>query len=154
LLSKPIKLFIMTSIFFFLAIVFFFYEFTTFLNPQKEVDRLKKYSSKEFHEDKEKPKSESMNGCLFVFLHIGYLLWTFIGLAFASQWESFLILVIMGLVSGITSSILKRFKLEYSKLRLGIKIIDGLVCATVIADIFLVHFNNTSGLVNYFLTWF
>jgi uncharacterized membrane protein YbaN (DUF454 family) len=144
----------MTSIFFFLAIVFFFYEFTTFLNPQKEVDRLKKYSSKEFHEDKEKPKSESMNGCLFVFLHIGYLLWTFIGLAFASQWESFLILVIMGLVSGITSSILKRFKLEYSKLRLGIKIIDGLVCATVIADIFLVHFNNTSGLVNYFLTWF
>ena len=144
----------MTSIFFFLAIVFFFYEFTTFLNPQKEVDRLKKYSSKEFHEDKEKPKSESMNGCLFVFLHIGYLLWTFIGLAFASQWESFLILVIMGLVSGITSSILKRFKLEYSKIRLGIKIIDGLVCATVIADIFLVHFNNTSGLVNYFLTWF
>lgn len=40
------------------------------------------------------------------------------------------------------------------ELRLGIKIIDGLVCATVIADIFLVHFNNTPGLVNYFLTWF
>ena len=144
----------MTSLFFFLAIVFFFYEFTTFLNPQKEVDRLKKFTSKEFLEDKEKPKSDALNGCLFVLLHMGYLLWTFIGLAFASQWESFLILVVMGLVSGITSSILKRFKLEYSILRKGVKVIDALVCGTVIADIFLVHFNNTPGLVNYFLTWF
>ena len=144
----------MTSLFFFLAIVFFFYEFSTILSPQKEVDRLKKFTSKEFLEDKEKPKSESMNGCLFVFLHLGYLLWTFIGLAFASQWESFLILVVMGLVSGITTSILKRFKLEYSIFRKGVKVIDALVCATVIADIFLVHFNNTPGLVNTFLTWF
>jgi hypothetical protein len=62
--------------------------------------------------------------------------------------------VIIGITAGITSTILKRFKLENSKFRLGIKIIDGLVCATIIADIFLVHFNNTPGLVNYFLTWF
>jgi hypothetical protein len=144
----------MTSLFFFLAIVFFFYEFTTFLNPQKEVDRLKKFTSKEYLEDKEKPNSDVVNGCLFVTLHISYLLWAFIGLAFASQWVSFLILVVIGLISGVTSSILKRFKLEYSKLRIGIKIVDGLICATVIADIFLVHFNNTSGLVNTFLTWF
>jgi hypothetical protein len=144
----------MTSLFFFLAIVFFFYEFTTFLNPQKEVDRLKKFTSKEYLEDKEKPKSETLNGCLFVSLHISYMLWTFIGLAFASQWISFLILVVIGLVSGITSSILKRFKLDNSKLRLGIKIIDGLVCAAIIADIYLVHFHNIPGLVNAFLTWF
>jgi hypothetical protein len=144
----------MTSLFFFLAIVFFFYEFTTFLNPRKEIDRLKKYSSKEFLEDKEKPKSESMNGCLFVTLHMTYLLWTFIGLAFATQWVSFLILVCMGLITGVISTILKRFKLEYSILRKGVKVIDALVCGTVIADIFLVHFNNTPGLVNYFLTWF
>ena len=144
----------MTSLFFFLAIVFFFYEFTTFLNPQKEVDRLKKFTSKEFLEDKEKPKSDALNGCLFVTLHMTYILWTFIGLAFASQWISFLILVVMGLVSGIASNILKRFKLEYSILRKGVKVIDALVCGTVIADIFLVHFNNTSGLVNAFLTWF
>ena len=144
----------MISLFFFLAIVFFLHEFTTFTSPQNEVDRLTKYTSKEFLEDKEKPKSESMNGCLFVLLHMGYLLWTFIGLAFASQWESFLILVVMGLVSGITTKILKRFKLENSILRKGIKVIDGLVCAAIIADIFLVHFNNTSGLVNAFLTWF
>jgi hypothetical protein len=144
----------MTSLFFFLAIVFFFYEFSTILSPQKEVDRLKKFTSKEFLEDKEKPKSDALNGCLFVLLHMGYLLWTFIGLAFASQWESFLILVVMGLASGITTSILKRFKLEYSIFRKGVKVIDALVCGTVIADIFLVHFNNTPGLVNYFLTWF
>ena len=144
----------MTSLFFFLAIVFFFYEFTTFLNPQKEVDRLKKFTSKEYLEDKEKPKSETLNGCLFVSLHISYMLWTFIGLAFASQWISFLILVVIGLVSGITSSILKRFKLDNSKLRLGIKIIDGLVCSAIIADIYLVHFHNIPGLVNAFLTWF
>ena len=144
----------MTSLFFFLAIVFFFYEFSVFINPQKDVDRINKLTSKEYLEDKEKPKSEKLNGCLFVFLQLGYLLWTFIGLAFATQWVSFLILVIIGLTAGITSTILKRFKLENSKFRLGIKIIDGLVCATIIADIFLVHFNNTPGLVNYFLTWF
>jgi hypothetical protein len=144
----------MTSLFFFLAIVFFFYEFHVFINPKKDADRLTKFTSKEFLEDKEKPKSETLNGCLFVLLHMGYLLWTFIGLAFATQWVSFLILVIIGITAGITSTILKRFKLENSKFRLGIKIIDGLVCATIIADIFLVHFNNTPGLVNYFLTWF
>jgi hypothetical protein len=144
----------MTSLFFFLAIVFFFYEFSVFINPQKDVDRINKLTSKEYLENKDKPKSETLNGCLFVLLHLGYLLWTFIGLAFATQWVSFLILVIIGLTAGITSTILKRFKLENSKFRLGIKIIDGLVCATIIADIFLVHFNNTPGLVNYFLTWF
>ena len=144
----------MTSLFFFLAIVFFFYEFTTFLNPQKEVDRLKKFTSKEYLEDKEKPKGEALNGCLFILLHLGYMLWTFIGLAFSTQWISFLILVVIGLISGITTKILKRFKLENSILRKGIKVIDGLVCAAIIADIFLVHFNNTPGLVNYFLTWF
>lgn len=143
----------MTSLFFFLAIVFFFHEFSTFISPQKEVDRLTKFKSKEYLEDKEKPKSDTLNGFLFVLLHMGYLLWTFIGLAFATQWVSFLILVIIGLISGITTKLFKRFKLENSKLRLGIKIIDGLVCATVIADIFLVHFNNTPGLVNYFITW-
>ena len=144
----------MTSLFFFLAIVFFFYEFNVFISPQKDADRITKLTSKEFLEDKDKPKSDSLNGCLFVLLHMGYLLWTFIGLAFATQWISFLILVIIGLTAGITSTILKRFKLENSKFRLAIKIIDGLVCATIIADIFLVHFNNTPGLVNYFLTWF
>jgi hypothetical protein len=144
----------MTSLFFFLGVLYFLYEFTVFISPQKEVDRLKKFTSKEFLEDKEKPKSESMNGCLFVTLHMTYMLWTFIGLAFASQWVSFLILVCMGLITGIASNILKRFKLEYSILRKGVKVIDALVCGTVIADIFLVHFNNTSGLVNAFLTWF
>lgn len=143
----------MTSLFFFLAIVFFFHEFSTFISPQKEVDRLTKFTSKEYLENKEKPKSDTLNGCLFVLLHMGYLLWAFIGLAFATQWVSFLILVIIGLISGITTKLFKQFKLENSKLRLGIKIIDGLVCATVIADIFLVHFNNTPGLVNYFITW-
>ena len=144
----------MTSLFFFLAIVFFLYEFATFTSPQKEVDRLKKFTSKEYLEDKEKPKGEALNGCLFILLHLGYMLWTFIGLAFSTQWISFLILVVIGLISGITTKILKRFKLENSILRKGIKVIDGLVCAAIIADIFLVHFNNTPGLVNYFLTWF
>ena len=144
----------MTSLFFFLAIVFFLYEFVTFTSPQKEVDRLTKYTSKEYLDDKEKPKGEALNGCLFILLHLGYMLWTFIGLAFSTQWISFLILVVIGLISGITTKILKRFKLENSILRKGIKVIDGLVCAAIIADIFLVHFNNTPGLVNYFLTWF
>lgn len=144
----------MTSLFFFLGVLYFLYEFTVFISPQKEVDRLKKFTSKEYLEDKEKPNKEVLNGCLFVTMHMSYLIWTFIGLAFATQWVSFLILVCMGLISGVTSTILKRFKLEYSIIRKGIKIIDALVCATVIADIFLVHFNNTPGLVNYFLTWF
>jgi hypothetical protein len=144
----------MTSLFFFLAIVFFFYEFSVFINPQKDVDRINKLTSKEYIEDKERPKSETLNGCLFVLLQLGYLLWTFIGLAFATQWISFLILVAIGLIAGISSTLLKRFKLENSKIRVAVKIIDGLVCATIIADIFLVHFNNTPGLVNYFLTWF
>ena len=144
----------MTSLFFFLGVLYFLYEFKVFISPQKEVDRLKKFTSKEYLENKEKPKADVLNGCLFVTLHMTYLLWTFIGLAFASQWESFLILVVMGLVSGVTSTILKRFKLEYSIFRKGVKVIDALVCGTVIADIFLVHFNNTTGLVNAFLTWF
>ena len=145
----------MTSLFFFLAVVYFLYEFTVLLKPQGEVDRLNKYSSKEYLQNKDKPKAEALNGCVFVLMHMTYLVWTFIGLAFSSQWISFLILVIVGLISGIASSILKRFNLGNSKIRTVIKFVDAAICSSIIADIYLVHFQKISpGLVTTFLTWF
>ena len=144
----------MTSIFFFLGIVFFFYEFTVFLRPQDEIERIKKYSNKEYY-DKEENKGKALaGGCLFVTMHLFYMLWTFIGVAFASQWKSFLLLIIIGLISAITSTILKKLKLENTFIKPAAKIIDGLVCSVIIADIYLVHFQNISpGLVTTFLSW-
>lgn len=146
----------MTSLFFFLGIVFFLYEFIVFIKPQEEVERIKKFSNKEHFENKgERVPREVVGGCLFLTMHLTYMLWTFIGVAFASQWKSFLILIIVGLVSAVTSTILKKLKLDNTILKPATKLVDGLVCSVVIADIYLVHFQNVSpGLVTTFLTWF
>jgi hypothetical protein len=144
----------MTSLFFLLAIVFFLYEFGTIINPYKDVEKINRYGDNEYWKDKDNIKERAKEGCSYMLMHLAYMAWTFIGLAFATQWVSFLILILVGLVAGLVSGLLKRFKLESSRIRIAFKIMDGIICSAIIADIFLVHFQNTPGLVNSVLSWF
>ena len=83
---------------------------------------------------------DKIGGCLFSLVQISYLIWTVIGLAFATQWLSFALLFLIGAVSGLVQKAFRMKSLDDTKFALGMRSIDALICAFVIFDIFMTHF--------------
>jgi hypothetical protein len=128
----------MTSIFFILAVFFLFYEIGVALKPSKVSLRLKQLMDKDNFKDLK--TEDKIGGCLFSLVQMLYLVWTVIGLAFASQWILFALLFLIGAVSGIVQKAFRMKSLENSGLALGLRSIDALLCAFIIFDIFMTHF--------------
>lgn len=128
----------MTSLFFILAVFFFFYEIGVALKPSKAALRLKQLMDKDNF--KELKTEDKVGGCLFSLVQMFYLTWTIIGLAFATQWISFALLFLIGAVSGLIQKAFRMKGLDSSKAALGLRSIDALVCAFIIFDIFMTHF--------------
>lgn len=128
----------MTSIFFILAVFFLFYEIGVALKPSKVNSRLKLLMDKDGF--KKAKTEDKVGGCLFSLVQIFYLTWSIIGLAFASQWISFALLFLIGVVSGLIQKGFRMKSLDNSKVALGLRSIDALLCAFIIFDIFMTHF--------------
>ena len=128
----------MTSIFFILSVFFFFYEIRVALNPSKSTARLKQLMDKE--EFKKAKTDDKIGGCLFALNQMFYLTWTIIGLAFATQWISFALLFLISVISGLVQKAFRMKSLDNSKVALGMRSIDSLLCAFIIFDIFMTHF--------------
>jgi hypothetical protein len=128
----------MTSIFFILAVFFLFYEIGVALKPSKVNLRLKQLMDKDNF--KGLKTEDKIGGCLFSLVQISYLIWTVIGLAFATQWLSFALLFLIGAVSGLVQKAFRMKGLDDTKFALGMRSIDALICAFVIFDIFMTHF--------------
>lgn len=128
----------MTGIFFILAVYFFFYEIRVALNPSKSTARLKQLMNKE--EFKKAKTEDKIGGCLFSLVQISYLIWTVIGIAFATQWLSFALLFFIGVVAGLVQKAFRMKGLDDTKFALGMRSIDALLCAFIIFDIFMTHF--------------
>ena len=128
----------MTSIFFILAVFFLFYEIGVALKPSKVNRRLKQLMDKDNF--KGLKTEDKIGGCLFSLVQISYLIWTVIGLAFATQWLSFALLFLIGAVSGLVQKAFRMKGLDDTKFALGMRSIDALICAFVIFDIFMTHF--------------
>ena len=128
----------MTSLFFILAVFFFFYEIGVALKPSKAALRLKQLMDKDNF--KELKTEDKIGGCLFSLVQMFYLTWTIIGLAFATQWISFALLFLIGAVSGLIQKAFRMKSLDDTKFGLGMRSIDALICAFVIFDIFMTHF--------------
>ena len=128
----------MTSIFFILAVFFLFYEIGVALKPSKVNSRLKLLMDKDGF--KKAKTEDKIGGCLFALVQIFYLTWSIIGLAFAFQWISFALLFLIGVVSGLIQKGFRMKSLDNSKVALGLRSIDALLCAFIIFDIFMTHF--------------
>ena len=128
----------MTSIFFILAVFFLLYEIGVALKPSKVNSRLKQLMNKD--EFKKAKAEDKAGGCLFALTQMMYLAWSVIGLAFASQWISFALLFLIGVVSGLLNKAFRMKGLDNSKVALGLRSIDALLCAFIIFDIFMTHF--------------
>ena len=128
----------MTGVFFILAVFFFFYEIGVALKPSKVNRRLKQLMDKDNF--KGLKTEDKVGGCLFSLVQISYLIWTVIGLAFATQWISFALLFLIGVVSGLVQKAFRMKSLDNSKVALGLRSIDALLCAFIIFDIFMTHF--------------
>jgi uncharacterized membrane protein YbaN (DUF454 family) len=130
----------MTTIFFLLAIIFFLYELSGFYNPRRSSEHLKNLKKKDFFTSDEIQRDAKLNGCAYAFVNMFYMFWTILGLAFSTQWLSFGILFGLGIVFGMLQKALSMKNLEDSRFSLFLRSVDCLICATVIADIFMVHF--------------
>lgn len=128
----------MTGIFFILAVFFLLYEIGAALKPGKVNSRLKLLMDKDGF--KKAKTEDKVGGCLFSLVQIFYLTWSIIGLAFASQWISFALLFLIGVVSGLIQKGFRMKSLDNSKVALGLRSIDALLCAFIIFDIFMTHF--------------
>jgi hypothetical protein len=128
----------MTNLFFILAVFFFFYELGVALKPSKVNVRLKQLMDKD--KFKEAKTEDKIGGCLFSLVHMFYLTWTIIGLAFATQWISFVLLFLIGVVAGLVQKAFRMKSLDNSKAALGMRSIDALLCSFIIFDIFMTHF--------------
>jgi len=128
----------MTSLFFILSVFFLFYEIGVALKPSKINLRLKQLMNKD--EYKKAKTEDKIGGCLFSLVQIFYLIWSVIGLAFATQWISFALLFLIGVVSGLIQKAFRMKSLDNSKVALGLRSIDALLCAFIIFDIFMTHF--------------
>lgn len=122
----------MTSLFFILATFFMLFEIHSIYYPRKHVNFTKKLSKENYELLK---SEEKVKGCLWVFLHLLYLVWAVIGLAISSQWHFFLILLLSGLVFGLISKMLPDTG------KVFIKVVDSSLSATLLAWLFMNHFH-------------
>jgi len=131
----------MTAIFFLLAIFFMIHEVTVFLNPSKYGTHLENMKDQEFFKSDKYSTSDKAGGCIYALINIFYLFWSVIGLAFSSQWVPFLFLFLIGIAAGLIQKGLSMKGLSKSKFALGLRSLDAAICAFVIFDIFMTHFN-------------
>lgn len=133
----------MTTVFFLMTIVFFFYEFSVFKSPEDEIKRLKRIMEDKVFEQQEDQigfTKEQKLGCQYVFLVMSYFIWTIIGLTFSSQWAVFGLLMIFGFFIGFVKGILKRMPNGESVI-IGVKRFDGFVSMIILIYIYLNHFH-------------
>ena len=133
----------MTTLFFLMTIVFFFYEFSVFKSPEDEIKRLKRIMEDKVFEQQEDQigfTKEQKLGCQYVFLVMSYFIWTIIGLTFSSQWAVFGLLMIFGFFIGFVKGILKRMPNGESVI-IGVKRFDGFVSMIILIYIYLNHFH-------------
>jgi hypothetical protein len=146
----------MTALFFIIGILFAIYEFNTFLNPRRELEFIRKIKKDKnyFSSDNENvSKDERNRGCVIAFIHIFYFLWGIIGIAAASQWKLFALLLLIGIVRGLLGKIYMKFKLDGGPVDLFTKSIDSISCCVIIFEIILVHFHEFS-IMNYISSLF
>lgn len=133
----------MTTVFFLMTIVFFFYEFSVFKSPEDEIKRMKRIKEDKVFDQQEGQKGftkEQKLGCQYVFLIMSYFIWTIIGLTFSSQWAVFGLLIVFGFFIGFVKGIVKRIPNGESGV-IGVKRFDGFVSMIILSYIYLNHFH-------------
>lgn len=90
------------SLFYFFTIVFILWEFNTLIFT-KSYNQFLESSIKRLQ-----TQQVTTDDVVFSFFNLGYFIWTILGL-FTNQWLSFLLLLVLGLVS---ATLMKRFKID------------------------------------------
>ncbi len=134
----------MTTIFFLFTVIFIIYEVYVVFNPRKLNSMVKDITQKDFFKSDKATKDQKLNGCLLSMVHMFYLFWSILGLALATQWISFALLFVIGLISGLLNKALRMKGIEDTLFGLGWRVIDSAVSAVILFDIFMVHFRGDS----------
>ena len=130
----------MTTLFFLLVIPFLLFEVNTLFNTKKSYTFRKNVANKEAFDNGD--SGDKAARCLYLTFAMIYFTWSILGVALSSQWQSFAILVGLGLVSAIINKALLAINKPDGVLKMLSMKLDAIVSAIILVDIFLVHFRS------------
>lgn len=135
----------MTTIFYFVAILYFFSYFSKAMNPSKEIEEISKFTDREFFNNTE-PKNKA-EGCIWMLRKFVLFIWCVIGLAFSQVWIAFALLMSLGIISGLFKrSLGKKREKTMEKI---LKTLQYSISALILLYIFLSYFHpETTNYIN------
>jgi len=127
----------MTTFFYLLAILYFFSRFSKALDPSEDVEQISRFSEKDFFNNSDsKGKSE---GCIWAIKNFTFFIWCVIGIAFSNVWEAFVLLMVVGIISGLFKKILG--KEREKTLEIVLKSVQHSISAVILLYIFFSYFH-------------
>ena len=124
----------MTTLFFLLTVIFVMYEINVLSKTTDSITFAKKMKEKDFWRS-EIAKEDKSRGCLLVSIQMAYMVWVVIGVALASQWQIFMLLLSAGVVHKLISKIAPEDDLVISKK------INATASIVILLWIFMNHFH-------------
>lgn len=130
----------MTTLFFLLVIPFLLFEVNTLFNTKKSYTFRKNVANKEAFDNGD--SGDKAAGCLYLTFAMIYFTWGILGVALSSQWQSFAILIGLGLISALINKLLLAIGKPDGVLKMLSLKLDAIVSIILLVDIFLVHFRS------------
>ena len=128
----------MTTLFFLSCVLFVMYELNVLINTERTTSLAENLKTdRNFWQSNEVPSETKTRGCLYLLVNLFYLIWTVVGIALASQWQMFILLLSIDVVAAIFSKLLKNRPVE----RKFFKKFDAILCMVVLLWIFFNHFH-------------
>ena len=128
----------MTTFFYLLAILYFFSRFSKALNPSQEIEEIARFSEKDFFNNSDsKGKTE---GCIWALKNFIFFIWCVIGIAFSNVWEAFVLLMLVGIISGLFKKVLG--KEREKTLEIVLKVVQHSISSVILLYIFFSYFHS------------
>jgi len=124
----------MTTFYFLLSILFVMYEINVLSRTADSLAFAKKMKDKDFWRS-EIAKDDKSRGCLLVSIRMVFMIWVVIGIALASQWQIFVLLLSASVVHKLISKIAPEDDLVISKK------INAAASIIILLWIFMNHFH-------------
>ncbi len=127
----------MTAFFYILAILYFFSHLSKSINPGKEIGNTSRFTEKEFFNNADsKGKAE---GCIWALKNFTFFVWCVIGVAFSNVWGAFVLLMSVGIISGLFKKILG--KEREKTLEIVLKVVQYSISSVILLYIFFSYFH-------------
>lgn len=129
-------------------VTFFIYECNTLMNPERFINIYDDLTKKD-EESGKIDTSKATKGCLYGLLHLSYIIFNIVGIAYSEHWILYLSFMIFSLVSGFIRERIKKMSIKLLQAKL-----DAAISLCFLFMMFMYHFDrNIVELLDIMLTW-